>query len=237
MRLVEPDRSLLAQRELESRQAAAQTIVRSLHQSLNQTESRAIDGPVPERELRLVISDSGVEAEPANRLLWFPAPRHLREAATAPFAEAEALEFQGNQQRALSRYKELAGSPDVLVRAGALLRMARVRRRAGQCVDVRDIYGRLALLKEIAINGTPADLVGRSAICSVLAESKDSRGPRMVQAFESRRRRTRTSTRRVVMRTRTSTRRSAPGTSLKEEKRPLIAFLGSLTGRVRSAST
>src|SRR5215469_9800319 len=96
MRLLEQDRSLLAQRELESRQAAAQTIVRSLDQSLNEAQRSAIGGPVPEGALRLVISDSGIAAEPINRLLWFPNPRHLPEAAAAPFSEAEALEFRGN---------------------------------------------------------------------------------------------------------------------------------------------
>src|SRR5947209_2473033 len=129
LQLLQQDRSLLAQRELESRHAAGQTIARSLEQFLSDAGHRVVEGPVPDGAVRLTVSQSGVTAEPANRLLWFPAPRPLKEAGSAPFADAETLEFQGNAQRAVSRYDELARSPDLSVRGGALLRLARVYRR------------------------------------------------------------------------------------------------------------
>ena len=170
LQLLQQDRALLAQREMENRQAAGQTIVRSLEQSLSDAGRRVIVGPLPVGEVRFTISKSGVRAEPATRLLWLPAPPRFEEAGSAPFAETEALEFQGNAQRALSRYQELARSPDVGVRAGVLLRLARVYRRERKWDSALEAYGRLALLTSTAIDGMPADLVARTASCSVFEE-------------------------------------------------------------------
>src|SRR5512144_1404761 len=171
LQLLQQDRSLLAQRELESRQAAGQAIVRSLEQLLSDADRHVVGGPVPEGAVRFTVSESGVRAEPADHLLWLPAPPRLQEVASAPFAEAESLEFQGNAQRAVSRYDELARSPDVGVRAGALLRLARVQRREHKLDRALEEYRRLALLKNTAIDGVPADLVARTASCSVFEES------------------------------------------------------------------
>ena len=161
LQLLQQDRSLLAQRELESRQAAGQTIVRSLEQSLREAPGAA----------RFTISDSGVRAEPAAVLLWSPVPPRLREAGAAAFTEGEALEFQGNAQGALLRYEELARSPDVGIRAGALVRLARVYRRERRWDRAVEAYRKLALLTHAGIDGTPADLVARTAIGSVFEES------------------------------------------------------------------
>src|SRR5258708_129306 len=123
LQLLQQDRSLLAQRELESRQAAGQTIVRSLEQLLSDADRHVVGGPVPDRAVRFTVSESGVGAEPANRLLWLPVPLRMKEVGSAPFSEAETLEFQGNAQRAVSSYDELARSPDLGVLVGALLRL------------------------------------------------------------------------------------------------------------------
>lgn len=161
VRLLQQDRSLLAQRELENRQAAAQTIVRSLEQLYR-------DAP---GAVRFTISESGVRADLAAGLLWSPVPPRLQEAGSASFADAEALEFQGNTQRALSRYEELARSPDPAIGAGALVRVARIYRRDRRWGNALEAYRKLTLLTHVAIDGTPADLVARTAICSVLEES------------------------------------------------------------------
>jgi hypothetical protein len=169
--LLQQDRALLAQRELEGRQAAGQAIIRSLEQLLSGVGRHLVDDPVPDGVVRFTISESGFRADPAALLLWVPAPPRLREAASDPFTEAEELEFQGSAQRAVSRYQELARSADAGVRAGALVRLARIYRRERQWDSAVEAYRRLALLTGIAIAGIPADLIARTASCSVWEES------------------------------------------------------------------
>lgn len=161
VQLLQQDRALLAQRELENRQAAAQSIIRSLEQILR-------DAP---GAIRFTISESSLPADPAAMLLWSPAPPRLPEAASNPFAEAESLEFQGNSPRALAAYQPFANAPDERVRAGALLRLARVYRRNREWDSALAQYRRLAMLARTGIDGLPADLVARTAVCSVLEES------------------------------------------------------------------
>ena len=186
LQLLQQDRALLAQRELESRQAAGQTIVRSLEQSLSEAGRHLAEGPAPEGTVRFSLSEIGVRAEPANRVLWIPAPARFQEAASVPFVAAEALEFQGNGQRALPLYEVLARSHDRHIRAGALLRIARVFRRNRRWDSALESYRRLALLTTTAIDGIPADLVARTAICSISEES-DNKGAlgREVASLES----------------------------------------------------
>src|ERR1051326_8308166 len=171
LQLLQQDRALLAQRELESRQAAGQSIVASLEQLISDARRRAADGPLPDGAVRFTISDGGLHAEPAARLLWSPAPPRLQEAASEPFTDTEALEFRGDAQRALSTYAELSGSTNARIRAGALLRLARVCRRERKWDKALDAYAGLALLTHIAIVGIPADLVARTARCATLEEA------------------------------------------------------------------
>src|SRR5690349_19578732 len=110
LQLLQQDRALLAQRELDSRQAAGRSIVRSLERSLSEAGRHVADGPAPDGTVRFIISETGVRAEPADRVLWLPVPARFEEASSAPFTEAEALEFQGHAERALPRYEELARS-------------------------------------------------------------------------------------------------------------------------------
>lgn len=87
-----------------------------------------------------------------------------------PFADTEKLEFQGGAARALLTYREMARSPRPAVRAGALLRLARVHRRAARWDEALGAYGNLAEMDRVAIDGMPADLLARRATCSVLEE-------------------------------------------------------------------
>ena len=130
LQLVEQDRSLWAQRELEGRQAAAEAIVYSLNQSLADAERHLPDGEVPPGAVRFVMSPQRVEAHPPTRLLWLPTLPVMPAAEAAPFTEAEIFEFQGGgAEGALAVYEELGHSTSPAVRAGALVRVARVHRR------------------------------------------------------------------------------------------------------------
>jgi signal transduction histidine kinase len=169
--LLQQERTLAAQREMEGRQAAGLTIVRSLEKLLSDSGRQVIEGPPPNRSARFTISESGVLADPAAVVLWLPTPLPLRAAASAPFRDAEVLEFQGKAEKAVSLYDQAVRSGERDIRAGALLRLARVYRRERTWDSALNAYRQLALLNTIAIDGIPADLVARTAICSIFEES------------------------------------------------------------------
>jgi len=171
LQLVEQDRSLWAQRELEGRQAAAEAIVDSLNQSLAEAERHMSEADLPAGAVRFVVSPQGVEAHPRTRVLWLPTAPVMQAAEAAPFTEAEIFEFQGGAARALALYEELGHSTNPAVRAGALVRVARVHRRERRWNDALTAYLRLAELSGIAIDDVPVDLLARRAMCVVLEEA------------------------------------------------------------------
>ena len=170
LQLLDQDRSLWAQRELESLQVATQSISRSLEQSLAEAE-RISETPLPEGMVRFTLSPFGMTVEPAGRVLWLPVTPRLEEADEHQFIEAEKLEFQGGTELALLTYRQMTQSAISAVRAGALLRLARVHRRAERWNDSLAAYRQLSKIDGIAIDGMPADLLARRAICFLLVES------------------------------------------------------------------
>ena len=168
--LLQNDRSFWEQRDLELRRAAAVTLSRALEQSLAEVE-RMDDSSLPTGVVRYRLSRNGVEATPSNRVAWLPTALSGLAADDEQFAAAELLEFRGAVDQALRRYESLASSPKVAVRAGALLRLARVHRRASRRGDALTAYRELAQIRGATISGTPADLVARRAECSVQEES------------------------------------------------------------------
>src|SRR5262245_57433825 len=106
IRLLQQDQIIEARREVESRDAAAEIVVRSLAQSLVEIENAA-GTTFPEGVLRIRVAPHGVQLEPADRVLWSTQDAHFHEAATEPFAQAETAEFQGRPEAALAIYREL----------------------------------------------------------------------------------------------------------------------------------
>ena len=92
-RLLQQDRSLWKQRELELRRNSADSIVHSLERSLSEADHWPASGPIPDGGLRVVVSSSEVQVEPAGRALWLPVAQPLPEADTRVFADAEKLEY------------------------------------------------------------------------------------------------------------------------------------------------
>lgn len=170
LQLLEQDRSVWMQRELQDLQIAAQDAIRSLEQSL--AEAGRLPGTeLPRAMVRFTLSPNGVMAEPAGRVLWLPVIPESEEAEAARFAEAEKLEYQGDAASALLTYRELASSPEPAVRAGALLRLARVHRRAERWDKALEAYRQLGKIDGVTVEGTPAGLVARRAICTVLGDA------------------------------------------------------------------
>jgi hypothetical protein len=172
--LLERDRTLEKQREIERLDANTETITRSLAQSLAEVERWFAGGQLPEGALGLIISSSGssvsLQSQPTGSMLWMPTQVLLPKGANQPFIDAEKNEYQGDPEASLRVYQELAHSPDPLVQAGALLRVARVERNQGQIENALGAYRQLAAIRGIAIDGTPAELLARNEICRLLLD-------------------------------------------------------------------
>jgi signal transduction histidine kinase len=171
LRLLEQDRALAAQRAVERRDAALQAVAYSLEQSLSEAQRWFVADTLPDGVVRFTLTSNGIRADPAARLAWAPAAPALVPASTHEFIEAEQAEFGDHSLRALLTYESLAGSKSPAVRAGALLRVARVHRRERRWDRALGAYQKLALIDNVAIDGMPADLVARRAIAFVMEDA------------------------------------------------------------------
>jgi len=133
-KLLEQDRMVQAQRRQERLEQAADRIAATLRGTLAETGERlsawlATPPPAgkPDDGVLLIVEENSVAAYPAGRLLYYPAPSQEPEAPAEVFAEGELLEFlQAQPAKAVDAYRVLAESRNPAVRAGALLRLARV---------------------------------------------------------------------------------------------------------------
>ena len=104
--------------------------------------------------------DEGHEAPAATALAPVtPAPEAPAEPEAAPgiFARGEALEFERGQPGAAAEWYRLpADSNDASIRAGALMRLGRVWRKAGRKDESCAAYARLAEIGGVRVAGAPA---------------------------------------------------------------------------------
>lgn len=177
VRLLDQDRALARQREGELLEHAADEGVRALEQDLTALRKR-LGGPpcapadVPEDAVCVVLRPNRFQAVPTQAISYFPLIPGLRESPSAPFRELEAQEFSEapNFVKALAISRKLAASNDASIRAGALLREARVLRAMALPNDALSAYNELSRIESVVIDGEPADLVARRARCAVLEE-------------------------------------------------------------------
>lgn len=174
LRLLEQDRTLLAQRESERREATAEAVVRSVSAALAEIDRAAAGGaPVP-GTIRITRRQGRLAVEPADAVAWLAAPPRLPEFASAPFAGAEEDESHQRVELARARYRALAGSSEDTVRAGALVRLARLERRQDRPTSAIAAYTRLRGIDTVAVIRTPADLLARRMICDLLFSIGDA---------------------------------------------------------------
>jgi signal transduction histidine kinase len=171
LRLLDQDRALAVQRAAERRDAALQSVAYSLEQSLSDAQRWFVADTLPNGVVRFALTSNAVRADPAERLAWLPAAPELVPASTREFLEAEQAEYRGESFRALSTYQHFAAATSEPIRAGALLRVARVYRRDKAWDPALGAYRKLGLIDDVAIDGMPADLVARRAIGFVLADA------------------------------------------------------------------
>lgn len=175
VRLLEQERVVAAQRRRQNLEHAADQAVRLLEQELASLRSGLSAGewdaaPLPDDSAILTIRGQSTRALPAGRLPYLPAGETLVEIPENAFAEAEAIEF-GRQDLpvALQRYAGLAAAREPGVRAGALLREARVLRKLGRGREALEANRRLAEIRGVGLNGMPVDLLARRNRCVILA--------------------------------------------------------------------
>ncbi len=171
-KLLEQDRMVQAQRRQERLEQAADRIAATLRGTLAETGERLsawLTTPPPPGKpddgVLLTVDENSVTAYPAGRLLYYPAPSNEPEAPSEVFAQGELLEFlQAQPAKAADAYSVLAESKNPAVRAGALLRLARVLAKLGRNDQSRAAYTRLAAIGGVRVAGAPAELVARHAL-------------------------------------------------------------------------
>lgn len=181
-RILEQDRALESQRVRERLEHSADLVVAALDRRLAETENQIatfVTEPAADPAadaLTVTFNSSGIEARPGGRLLYYPAlVPPAKEPPGEVFQPGEALEYQQeNFPGAIAAFRALARSRDPLVRAGALVRLARNLRKNGQADDALAVHDELARLGPVPVSGVPADLLAREARCARLSELKQT---------------------------------------------------------------
>jgi signal transduction histidine kinase len=127
----------------------------------------------------LIVDGEGVRAFPPGRLLYEVAATSdtiLPEEPLPPaVAQAESVELvQRDYPRAIRLYRALVGAPNPALQPFVLHRLARSYHKAGRLDEALDAYRRLENLGPARIGALPADLIARSGVCALSADSGDS---------------------------------------------------------------
>lgn len=173
VRLIAQDRALEASQSEERRKSANDRAVAFLEQALTATERNLPSAPPPQDEdaVLLSIRSNRIEANPPQRLLYYPAWPPKAE-PQEEFAAGEELEFRRSDYiGAAAAFRALTASPAEPVRAGALLRLARNLRRLGRSEEALRVYQDLSRLKDVQLDGVPADLAASRAGARLLKDS------------------------------------------------------------------
>jgi signal transduction histidine kinase/tetratricopeptide (TPR) repeat protein len=188
-RILQQDRALEGQRVQERLGQAADLVSASLSRKIAGLEERirgisALPEPAVTREashyaqelgsdaMLVVFRPEGIDAYPRSRLLFYSSLPNPKQPAQRIFGVGESFEFrEKDYPKAIASYRELARSPDVLIRAGALLRLGRVLRKMHQPDKALVVYEELGKLDPSPVGGLPAGLLARAASCELLFET------------------------------------------------------------------
>jgi hypothetical protein len=169
VRLLQQDRDLARQRRAEVLEQASGRAVRALGDDLAALQKRLSDPSfrpteAPPGSVYVLMTPGDVRPTPSSALAYYPVVPGLREPPAAPFNELEAAEFKEQAlPKALVISRKVAGSADPAVRAGALVRQARILRKMGRTADALPVYRTLATVTGVTINELPAVLLGELA--------------------------------------------------------------------------
>lgn len=174
VRLLEQERALVAQRRREALERAVDQSIRMLDKELalwGKRLGRGAWGDTRADSAYVILHQGSMEVHPSGRLPYLVKAAALKEASETPFAEMESYEFsQHNLEMALEISRRLAGSQDMAVRAGALVREGRILRKLGRVDEALEAYRRLGGVQGVGLAGIPIDLVARRSRCAILEE-------------------------------------------------------------------
>lgn len=165
------DRTLQHQRSQEARDQAAELAATALQRTVAELEerlagasgdARAVSVRLDEGASLVVFGPDGVLARGGVSLPYYPAIPAVEDTSSDHFARADALEFgQLDTVGALAALTPLITAPDPAVRAGALLRQARIARKMGQTQRALAAFDSLIALDATRVGEWPAGLAGR----------------------------------------------------------------------------
>ena len=180
-RTLQQDRALAVQQVQERREQATDLIVSGLEQSVASAEESLRDSSAMQAlaardgAVAVILTPARVEAFPRNRLLYYPMAPAGREAPASLFSAAEELEFRRSDYLgAAALLQRLAQSADPAIRAAALIRLARNLRKSGRMEATLAAYTEAAGIRDVSVNGVPAELIARWARCDLLAQDRRS---------------------------------------------------------------
>jgi len=167
LRLLDQDRALEDRRRRELAESAANRAAATLQSQLASLH-RLLIQPNAIAPAKTSLIRNGV-----GPLLYLPNPPALPEPPAEPFAASDRLEFQSNQpEKAIPLLAPLAASPNLAIRAGALLRLARLHRKASRLDPALAAWSQLTRIHTIAIAGEPAALLARRARCRAFEDTR-----------------------------------------------------------------
>lgn len=140
--------------------------------------------PVPAHEGLVLVaaSERQIEVVPRGALPFVPGVVPIA-ALPGVFAEAEAMEFAGNPlAQAEEQYRKLSRHADVRIQAEALLRLGRVRRKAGKFNESMEAFRSLAGAGAVLAGGLPAELAGLDGMRLTRAAAGDEAGEGQIAA-------------------------------------------------------
>lgn len=166
-RLFAQQRIVEAQQSQDRLEQAADRITVMVREALARASERLRTGSLARGEVMLTLTADSLESSPPGQLLYYPFTAPDPEPRANIFAKAELFEFVESQlAEALAGYELLSHSPDSAIRAGALLRGARVLRKMGRNEQSLAVYRKLAESDE-SVAGAPARVVAMLAIAEL----------------------------------------------------------------------
>jgi two-component system, OmpR family, phosphate regulon sensor histidine kinase PhoR len=174
-RLLQQEKAVEAQRSEERLEQEADRIAATIRSNLADAGERLGTAEAAPDGLLLLLNDHGFTAQPPGQLLYQSDPAAVPDSVSASFADAELVEFaQGQPAKALNTYETLAQSNNSAVRAGALMRMARVLRNMGRPEQAGAAYDALAAMSAVSVEGEPADLLAEHALFELTGANGDA---------------------------------------------------------------
>lgn len=167
--LLEQDQTVELQRRQERLQQAADRAAAVMQGAIADLD-RVADPPAG--VLMVHFRPDGIVVRPPGSLLYYPETPRYPETPATPFVDAEQTEFARKDLRAAAEaYARLAADPDKGTRAGALVRLARVKRKLKNYDGAIHAYDQLSQMPNAGVSGLPADLVAREGRASVFEET------------------------------------------------------------------